>query len=75
MANGTNRGGERRHEPKGIKSTICTICGEEVTNRKSIAVPGNGRICKSHTRAVALVRAQMRSNNVSITVENLKAVA
>jgi len=62
MANGTNKGGAQRGEAVAIRTTTCSICGEQVTNRKSFAVSGS-RVCKSHSfsaQQVALWDAQKR---------------
>ena len=68
MSMNTNRGGAMRGEAKGIRTTTCMICGEQVSNRKSVAVQ-DGRICKAHPEAakvVALNAARMRSGQAAV---------
>ena len=68
MANGTNRGGQRRGEVVGSVTVTCLECGQEVSKRNSLAVQG-GRICKAHPSALriaALNAARMRQGQSAV---------
>lgn len=63
MSMNTTRGGRQRGESKGVQTTTCAICGQQVNKRRSLAVQG-GRICRTHPQAAkieALNAARLRA--------------